>query len=185
MVYFFWYLKLTTRNLSIRNGLNITLTLWSLLILLWIAAVSSYLWWESFDSLLLQSTHMVLCNLDNSAEGSGLLFCSYTKLCLQNSVSIRPQQKDVMNGPQESTSPCRRLQWLTGIWHSINTKSWQLERREGRSLIACICLVTALVLHSFSHSLPAGMTPLRSLPSTDGPGLRCNQEQLAKFAPNK
>lgn len=104
---------------------------------------------------------------------------------MPSELCIRPQQKDVMNEPQESTSPCLRLQWLAGIWHSINTESWQLERREGHSLIACICLVTALVLHSFSHSLPAGTTPLRGSPSTDGPRLRCNQEQLAKFTPNK
>lgn len=64
--------------------------------------------------------------------------------------------------------------------HSINTENWQLGRREAR-----ICLLTALVLHSFSHSLPAGMTPLRDSSSTDGPRLRCNQEQLAKFNPNK
>lgn len=100
-------------------------------------------------------------------------------------LSIKPQQKYLMNGPWESTSPCLRLQWLAGIRHSINIESWQLERREGRSLIACICLLIALVLHSFSHSLPAGMTPLRDSPSTDGPRLRCNQEQLAKFTQNK
>lgn len=100
-------------------------------------------------------------------------------------LSIKPQQKYLMNGPWESTSPCLQLQWLAGIPHSINTESWQLERREGRSLIARICLLTALVLHSFSHSLPAGTTPLRYSPSTDGPRLRYNQEQLAKFTPNK
>jgi len=100
-------------------------------------------------------------------------------------LSIKPQQKYLMNRPWESTSPCLRLQWLAGIWHSINTESWQLERREGRSLIACICLLTVLVLHSSSHSLPAGTAPLRGSPSTDGPRLRCNQQQLAKFPPNK
>lgn len=58
--------------------------LWGLLILLRIAAVSCYLQWDSFDSLLLESTYMVMCELGNSTEESGLFFCSHTKLCLQN-----------------------------------------------------------------------------------------------------
>lgn len=113
-----------------------------------------------------------------------LLF-TYTKLCLQNSSPSNASRKTWWMGPERALLPCLRLQWLAGIWHSINTESWQLERPEGCSWIACICLLTPLVRHSSSHSLPAGMTPLRDLPSTNGPRLRCNQEQLARYTPNK